>query len=67
MQVLNVIQNMPEYALTEFRISQVLNMSEFWIWQGSEYARLHQVSKYHNMAEYVWIGCEYAWICLNLQ
>ena len=29
MQVLNIIQNMPEYALTEFRISQVLNMSEF--------------------------------------
>ena len=42
----------------------VLNMQEFWIWQISEYARVTKGSK-HNMADYVWIGCEYPWICLN--
>ena len=31
----------------------VLNMSEFWIYHGSEYARFTQ-------------GFEYAWLCLNV-
>ena len=55
--------------------SWVLNMLVFWIWQGFEYARVIQCSKYAtirlliseqdlNMPEYVWIhdnrqGSEY--------
>ena len=41
-------------------------MPGFWIWQGPEYARNTQGSKYPtvwlNMAEYVVIMPEYAWI-----
>ena len=47
-------------------ISWVLNILGFWIWQGSEYTRITQGSKYA-IAEYVWIGREYAWTCLNLR
>ena len=36
----------------------VLNMTGFWIYQSSEYARVTQGS------EYAWIISEYAWICL---
>ena len=46
---------MPEYTLTEFWISWVLNMTGFWIWQGSKYARVTQGSKY------ALIGHEHAW------
>ena len=39
-----------EYARIDFvrvlNISWVLNMPGFWIWQGSEYARVTQGSKY---------------------
>ena len=49
----------------------VLNMPGFWIWQGPEYARNTQGSKYPtvwlNMAEYVVIMPEYAWIYDNKQ
>ena len=58
--------DMPEYALTEFWI-----YVEFEICQDSEYGRvlnmreLHRVlcsmQECHNITEYVWTGCEYAW------
>ena len=62
-----------EYAI--LCLERVLNMLVFWIWQGFEYARVIQCSKYAtirlliseqdlNMPEYVWIhdnrqGSEY--------
>ena len=54
LQALHVL-NMTEYAL---------NMPGFWIWQGSEYARVTQVSKYTTIRPNVWIynnrqGSEY--------
>ena len=46
-------------------------MPGFWIWQGPEYARNTQGSKYPtvwlNMAEYVVIMPEYVWIYYNKQ
>ena len=45
-------------------ISEVLNMPGFWIWQGSEYARNIQGSKYTIIWLNVWIGHGYAWIML---
>ena len=41
-------------------VSYVLNMPEFWVWQGSEYARVTQGSKYG------WICPNRTWICLNM-
>ena len=38
-------------------------MPEFWMWQGSEYAKVTQGFKYAN----VWIGREYVWIYNNRQ
>ena len=34
-----------EYALGP-KYAKILNMTKFWIWQGSEYARVTQGSKY---------------------
>ena len=45
--------------------SWVLNIPLFWIWQGSEYARVTQISKYTTK----WLnisGREYVQIYLNL-
>ena len=62
------ILNILEYALTEFeyisgsKYTMILNMAGFWICMS--YAGFWIC---HNMAEYVWIGHKYAWLCLNLQ
>ena len=50
-------------------ISWVLNMPGFWIWKGSEYARIMQDSKYAaiwlNMSENDMNRPEYVWILNN--
>ena len=44
-------------------ISWVLNMSGFWIWQGSEYAKVTQGSKYTT----IWLNVSFReWVCLNM-
>ena len=50
-----------EYASSP-NYAKILNNVKFWIWQGSEYAR---VTRGGNMPEYIWIydnrkGLEYA-------
>ena len=52
-----------EYILSS-KYARILNMPEFWIWQGSEYARVTQGSA---GAENVWIGPEYDWKYLTLR
>ena len=72
-----VFQNVSVIQSTEYaricldrvlNISWVLNMPGFWIWKGSEYARITKGSKYAvkwlnmseqnvNMPEYPWILC----------
>ena len=51
-----------EYARIYFHKlrSRVLNMSGFWIWQGSEYARVL------NIRQYGWICLSRTLICLNM-
>ena len=52
-------------------ISWVLNMPGLWIWQGSEWARVTQGSKYAmiylNMSEYDVNMPDYVWIFHNMQ
>ena len=59
-----ICQNMPwqssEYVLGS-KYARILNMTGFGIcksYTGFEICK-------HNMAEYAWIGREYAWICLK--
>ena len=73
------ILNMARFSICEhytaFWICQnmpwVLNMPEFWIWQGSVYARVTQGSKYAiiplNMSEWDVSMLEYVWIFYNRQ
>ena len=65
MRALHNVLNMPEYVLTAFlgsKYARILNSAEFWICKS--YTKFW-IS--HNMVDYVLIGREYAWICLNLQ
>ena len=54
-----ICQNMPCRVLN---ISWVLNMPGFWIWQGSEYLKVAQGSKYTPS----WIYLNRTWVCLNM-
>ena len=57
------ILDMPEYALTE-RSEYIMDSNKlgFWIWQGSEYAKVTEGSKY---ATVCLICLNRTWICLN--
>ena len=49
-------------------ISWVLNMPGFWIWESSKYGRATQGgSKYATMWLNMFVGREYAWMCLTVQ
>ena len=71
MRALHSVLNMPEYASTEFWIHLVLNVPGFWLWQGSEYARVTQGSNYAiiwlNMSEYDVYMPEYVYVYDNGQ
>ena len=74
--------NMPEYAWMYLRkhdseyalvptYAKILHMAKFWIWQGSEYARVIQGSKddtiWLNMSEWDVYMTEHVWIYNNRQ
>ena len=69
MWALHSVLNMPEYALTEFWI-----YLEFLICQDSEYGKISKYvratqggSKYATIWLNMFVGREYAWMCLTLQ
>ena len=60
-----ICENMPWQSsehILGFKHARILNIARLWIckcYTGFQIC--------HNMAENVWIGPAYAWICLNLQ
>ena len=65
------ILNMAGFSIyTRICLDRVLNISLVSICQYSKYGRALNMQELHirqNIAEYVWIRHEYAWLCLNLQ
>ena len=73
---MSLVLNVPEFCINQspkyasgFEYDTILNISEFWIWQGCTEFRICFYWISLNMSGYVWISpnmLEYAWICLNL-